>query len=216
MSKYYIRFVLSVVIWFTAVILSAAQQPVAKPFAADLPSQAATANTKTSIPPSIDLKDFVIGPDDVLFVQVWKEPEVTRTVTVRPDGKVSLALIGEVTAAGKTPKQLEADIATKLGAFMADATVSVIVQEIRSLQFTVLGKVAHPGTYPLNRSLTVLDAIALAGGFRDFARQGSIYVLRQGANGQQQRLAFNYKEVIAGRKPYQNVALQPKDTVVVP
>lgn len=160
--------------------------------------------------------DFVIGPDDILFVQVWKEPELTRTITVRPDGKISLALIGEITASGQTPKQLESKITAKLSSFMADATVSIIVQEVRSRQFSVLGKVAHPGTYPLTRSVTVLDAIALAGGFRDFAKQNSVYILRQIPNGLPQRLAFNYKEVVKGNKLSQNVDLQPKDTVVVP
>jgi polysaccharide export outer membrane protein len=214
MSRYLIRIVVVLVTTQLSGWVWAQQAAPSQFTSSNTPAQ--PVNAKRAPAPLVDPTEFVIGPDDVLFVQVWKEPEVTRTVTVRPDGKISLALLGEIVAGGKTPKQLEAEIGKKLTEFMADATVGVIVQEIRSRQFSVLGKVAHPGNYPLNRSLTVLDAIALAGGFRDFAKQGSIYVLRQTTDGQQQRLPFNYKEVIAGRNTSQNVALQPKDTVVVP
>jgi len=159
---------------------------------------------------------FIIGNDDVLAVNVWKEPDVSRSVPVRSDGKISLPLAGEVQAAGRTPLKLEQDIAAKLRSFISDPEVTVIVQQINSQRFNILGMVSRPGSYPVTNSPTVLDAIALAGGFRDFAKQKSIYVLRQNADGTQTRLPFNYKEVIQGKNPAQNVKLQPRDTIVVP
>ena len=159
---------------------------------------------------------FVIGNDDVLAVNVWKEPDVSRSVPVRSDGKISLPLVGEVQAAGRTPLKLEQDIASRLKNFIAEPEVTVIVQQINSQKFNILGMVNKPGSYLLVNSATVLDAIALAGGFRDFAKQKSIYVLRLNADGSQTRLPFNYKEIVKGTNPAQNIKLQPRDTIVVP
>jgi polysaccharide biosynthesis/export protein len=159
---------------------------------------------------------FVIGPDDVLAVNVWKEPEISRTVPVRSDGMISLPLAGEVQASGQTPRQLEIAITRKLETYIAEPDVSVIVQEIKSQRFNVLGQVTRPGSYLLTKPMTVLDAIALAGGFRDFAKQKSIYVLRQNLDGTPARLPFNYKEVIHGKNPSQNIRLEPRDAIVVP
>lgn len=160
---------------------------------------------------------FMIGNDDLLAINVWKEPEISRSVPVRSDGKISLPLVGEVQANGRTPLKLEQDIATRLKNYIAEPEVTVIVQQINSQKFNVLGQVARPGSYTVANSPTVLDAIALAGGFRDFAKQKSIYILRQNSEGKYPiRLRFNYKEVIKGKNPGQNVKLQPRDTVVVP
>ena len=159
---------------------------------------------------------FVIGNDDVLTINVWKEPDISRSIPVRSDGKISLPLVGEVQAAGRTPLKLEQEIASKLQNFISQPEVTVIVQQINSQKFNILGQVAHPGTFAITNSLTVLDAIALAGGFRDFAKQKSIYILRQNADGTQTRLPFNYKEVVKGTNPAQNIKLQPRDTIVVP
>jgi polysaccharide biosynthesis/export protein len=159
---------------------------------------------------------FQMGPDDVLAINVWKEPEISRSVPVRSDGKVSLPLVGEVQASGQTPKQLEAEISKKLASYISEPEVTVIVQQIKSQRFNILGQVTRPGTYPLSNPTTVLDAIALAGGFRDFAKQKSIYVLRQSADGTSSRLPFNYKDVIKGKDLQQNVRLEPRDTVYVP
>ena len=159
---------------------------------------------------------YIIGIDDVLAVNVWKEPDVSRTVPVRSDGKISLPLAGEVQASGETPKQLEKALAGKLQSFISEPEVTVIVTEVRSQKFNILGMVSKPGSYPLTNSSTVLDAIAQAGGFRDFAKQKSIYVLRQNPDGSQVRLPFNYKEVIKGKDSAQNIKLQPRDTIVVP
>ena len=168
-------------------------------------------------PPRTKTDDaFVIGADDVLAINVWKEPDISRAIPVRSDGKISLPLVGEVQASGQTPRQLEQQIAGKLQNFISEPEVTVIVQEIKSQRFNVLGQVARPGSYLLANSTTVLDAIALAGGFRDFAKQKSIYVLRQNPNGTQSRLPFNYKDVIKGKSSDQNVRLMPKDTVFIP
>jgi polysaccharide export outer membrane protein len=159
---------------------------------------------------------FVIGPDDILAVNVWKEPDITRSVPVRSDGKITLPLVGELQAGGQTPGQLQKEIATKLQSFISEPEVTVMVQEIRSQRFNVLGQVAKPGSYLISNSARVLDAIAIAGGFRDFAKKKSIYVLRRDAKGQQVRLAFNYVQVLKGKNPEQNIELRPHDTVVVP
>lgn len=159
---------------------------------------------------------FVIGNDDVLAINVWKEPDVSRSVPVRSDGKISLPLAGEIQAAGRTPLKLEQDIAATLKSYIAEPEVTVIVQQINSQKFNILGLVNKPGSYVITNSATVLDAIAVAGGFRDFAKQKAVYVLRQNADGSQTRIPFNYKDVVKGRNPSQNIKLQPRDTIVVP
>lgn len=180
------------------------------------PSAAERANRTADVAGKPHDNTFVIGNDDVLAVNVWKEPDISRSIPVRSDGKISLPLVGELQAAGQTPDQLEQQIAAKLKSYIAEPEVTVIVQQINSQKFNILGQVSKPGAYPLTNSLTVLDAIALAGGFRDFAKQKSIYVLRQNADGGQTRLNFNYKDVVKGKDSVQNVRLQPRDTVVVP
>src|SRR4051812_17722342 len=153
-----------------------------------------TAATDPNATPGHD-NSFIIGNDDVLAINVWKEPDVSRpSIPVRSDGKISLPLAGEVQAAGLTPLKLEQAIAAKLQNFISQPEVTVIVQQINSQKYNVLGQVSRPGTYVITNSLTVLDAIAIAGGFRDFAKKKSMYVLRQNADGTQARLPFNYKE----------------------
>lgn len=185
-------------------------------------SQAAVSNpptadstTQTSGTKAHD-DNFVIGNDDLLAINVWKEPDISRSIPVRSDGRISLPLVGEVQAAGRTPAKLELEIANKLKSYIAEPEVTVIVQQINSQKFNILGQVTKPGTYVITNSPTVLDAIAMAGGFRDFAKQKSVYVLRQNPDGSQTRLAFNYREVIKGVKIAQNVKLQARDTIVVP
>lgn len=159
---------------------------------------------------------FVIGNDDVLAINVWKEPDISRSVPVRSDGKISLPLVGEVQATGRTPLKLEQEIASKLSSYISEPEVTVMVQQINSEKFNILGQVAKPGSYSLAGSATVLDAIALAGGFRDFAKQKGIYILRRKPDGSQSRISFNYKDVVNGKHPEQNIKLEPHDTVVVP
>ena len=174
----------------------------------------ATANAIASSRPHDE--KFVIGNNDVLSINVWKEPDLTRAVPVRSDGKISLPLVGEIEAAGRTPLQLELDITQKLKNFITAPEVSVIVQQVNSRKYNVLGEVSKPGSYPLTTTTTIMDAIAAAGGFRDFAKKTGVYVLRNGAYGQQSRLKFNYKDFIKGKDPRQNIQLEPNDTVIVP
>ena len=159
---------------------------------------------------------YVIGANDVLAINVWKEPDISRSVPVRSDGKISLPLVGELQAGGQTPRQLEQEITKRLQSYISEPEVTVIVTDSKSQKVNILGMVARPGAYLLTSSTTVLDAVAMAGGFKDFAKQKSIYVLRQAPDGTQNRLPFNYKEVIKGKNPEQNIRLQAGDTVVVP
>ena len=177
---------------------------------------AAPANLTAQSNAPLVSEEFVIGTGDVLAINVWKEPEISRVVPVRPDGRFSLPLIGEVQASGRTTKQLESEITEKLKDYVSEPEVTVIVQEIHSQRFNVLGMVMRPGSYTLTKPMTVIDAIALAGGFRDFAKQKEIYVLRRDPNGKQTRLPFNYKNVVKGQSRGQEIELESNDTVVVP
>lgn len=188
---------------------SAASGPQAPP-----PSDKAAAEKPAGQAHSDDT--YVIGADDVLSINVWKEPEVSRSVPVRSDGKISLPLVGELQAGGQTPRQLEQEIATRLKNYISEPEVTVIVTESKSQRVNILGMVAKPGSYLLTGSTTVLDAIAMAGGFKDFAKQKAIYVLRLAPDGTQKRIPFNYKDVIKGKSPEQNIRLEARDTVVIP
>lgn len=158
---------------------------------------------------------YVIGAEDVISVYVWKEPDMSKSVPVRPDGMISLPLVGEIKAAGYTPVQLQDVLAEAMKKYVSEPQVTVIVDKVSSLNFNIVGEVNKPGYYPLTRRMTVLDAIAIASGFRDFAKTKKIYVLRT-VNGTEQRLPFNYNEVIKGKNSQQNIELQPRDTIVVP
>ena len=164
----------------------------------------------------VDNKSYVIGENDVLDIDVWKEKEISRSIPVRPDGKISLPLIGEIQASGLTPLQLQGRITQELKAYIDNPEVTVIVDDPRSHQFNIVGQVARPGTYPLSEAMTVLDAIAEAGGFKDFAKETKIYVLRPESGGIRVRIPFNYKKVVRGDDLQENVALHPGDTIVVP
>ena len=159
---------------------------------------------------------YVIGDGDLLAINVWNEPDFKQSFPVRPDGKITLPLIGSLQAAGTTPSQLEATIATRLEAFIHNPNVTVMVMTINSRKFNILGRVARPGSYPLSGNITVLDAIAQAGGLTPFAKVTRIYVLRKASNGSETHLPFNYKDILHGKHQDQNVLLRPHDTVVVP
>lgn len=194
-----------------------AQNTVATNSKPEAPATAPTVTQPASGPVGKPHDDsFVIGANDVLAINVWKEPDVSRSVPVRSDGKISLPLAGEVQASGLTPLTLEKDIASKLQSYISEPEVTVIVQQINSQKFNILGMVSRPGSYSLSNSSTVLDAVAVAGGFRDFAKQKAIYVLRQNPDGTQSRMPFNYKDVVKGKNSGENVKLQPNDTIVVP
>lgn len=169
----------------------------------------------TAKAPATSDPNYVIGAQDVLDIDVWKEAELTRSVPVRPDGKISLPLLNDVQAAGLTPTQLSEEITTELKKFITDPQVTVIVTEINSQRVYILGEMTRPGAYPLLPGMTVLQALSSAGGFTPFANSKKIYVLR-GEGGKQEKFPFNYKEVIKGKNTEQNIVLKAGDQIVVP
>src|ERR1700722_12353837 len=158
--------------------------------------------------------DYVIGADDTLRISVWKEPELTETLPVRPDGKISMPLLNDIPAAGLTPLQLKDSITEKLKKYIDDPRVTIVVTAMNSRRIFVTGEVAHTGPMTLLPNMTMLQALAQAG-FTQFANLKAIYLLRL-ENGEQEKDPFNYKDVIKGNHPEQNIALKPGDTVVVP
>jgi len=158
--------------------------------------------------------DYIIGADDVLHISVWKEPDLSETLPVRPDGKISMPLLGDVDAAGMSPTDLGKSITEKLKKYIADPRVTVVVNAMNSQRVFVTGEVNKPGAINLLPHMTVLQALASAG-FTQFANLKAIYLLRN-ENGRQQKLPFNYKEVVKGNHPEQNIPLKPGDTIVVP
>ena len=158
---------------------------------------------------------YKIGPQDVLRIDVWKEAEISRSVPVRPDGKISLPLLNDVQAAGLTAMELANVISEGLKKFINSPQVTVSVSEINSRRVYVTGEVTRPGAFPLLPNMNVLQALTSAGGFTQFARTKSIYVLRT-EDGKQVKHPFNYKDVVNGKRPEDNITLQPGDTIVVP
>jgi len=160
-------------------------------------------------------EDFVIGPEDVLEINVWKEPELNRKVTVRSDGKVSVPLLNDVHAGGLTTRQLQEQIEIGLSRFVLEPVVSVVVLEIRSKVVYILGSVKNPGEYQLGRPMTVVDLIARAGGLTEFAKKKDIVVVRQQKEATR-RFSFNFDTFVDGRNFAQNIQLQSGDKVFVP
>jgi polysaccharide export outer membrane protein len=165
--------------------------------------------------PATDDPNYVIGPEDELIISVWKEPDISRTVPVRPDGKISLALLNDVQATGRTPMQLGSDITEKLKSFISEPQVTVIVTKINSQRIFVVGEVPRTGSYTLSPNMTAVDAISSAGGFTPFAKRTKIYILRK-EDGKVISIPFNYKEVVKNRRSEQDVVLKPGDRIVVP
>lgn len=188
---------------------ASAKKPENKPTTPAVSTPAAAAKA------AVDDPDYVIGPEDSLAINVWKESELSHQVQVRPDGKVSLPLLNDIQATGLTPQQLAASITEKLKKFISDPQVTVIVTTIVSRRIYILGEVSHPGMFPLLHGMTVLQALSGAGSFSQFADTRKIYILRS-ENGKQAKYMFNYREVIKGRIPEQNIELKPGDTIVVP
>lgn len=163
--------------------------------------------------PAITGQDYHIGPQDVLQIDVWKEAEITRTIPVRPDGKISLPLLNDVQAAGLTAMQLAGNIREGLTKYLTNPQVTVTVTQINSRRVFVTGEVAHSGALPLLPSMTVLQALSSAGGFTQFAKEKGIYILRN-ENGKQVKLPYDYKDILKGKK--EDIFLQPGDIIVVP
>ena len=168
----------------------------------------------SNAPTNVAASDYVIGSEDTLHVSVWKEPDLTATLPVRPDGKISLPLLNDVQASGLTPMQLASDLTTRLKKYVAEPQVTVVVTQMNSQKVFLLGEVLHTGAVPLTPNMTVLQVLSTAG-FSQFANTKGIYVLRM-ESGKQEKLPFNYKAVVKGEHMEQNILLKPGDTVVVP
>ena len=188
-----------------------AQTPAQKPPASKPPGPA-----PQGIGPAVPVEaGFTIGPEDVLGVIVWREPDVSSDVTVRPDGMITLPLVRDVKAAGLTPQELTDRVQTSLREFITDASVTIVVRQMNSRKVFITGEVAKPGAYALASPMTVMQLIAVAGGLTEFAEGKSISVMRV-EGGRTKTFPFDYKNVANGKKPAQNIALKPGDTVVVP
>ena len=170
--------------------------------------------SKSAAPAAVDA-DYRIGPQDVLRIDVWKEPEITRTIPVRPDGKISLPLLNDVQASGLTAMELAASLRESFSKYLTNPQVTVTVNEVNSRRVYVTGEVTHQGAFPLLPNMTVLQALTSAGGFTQFAKLKGIYVLRT-EDWKQVKHPFNYKEVVKGNLAEQNIFLRAGDVIVVP
>jgi polysaccharide export outer membrane protein len=195
----------------------AAAAPPQRPQQAPTQPQQMPPAAKPTIPgPVVPVEaGFIIGPEDVLGIVVWREPDVSGDVTVRPDGVITLPLISDVKAAGLTPQQLADRVQKALREFITDASVTVVVRQMNSRKVFITGEVAKPGAYPLVSTMTVMQLIAIAGGLNEFAEGKSISIMRVEA-GKTRTFPFDYKNVANGKKPEQNIVLKPGDTIVVP
>jgi polysaccharide biosynthesis/export protein len=175
-----------------------------------------TATQQSTPPAKHATEDYIIGPSDVLAIDVWKDAELTRSVTVRPDGKISLPLVGELEVSGLTALTVQHLIAQRLTEYITNPQVTVIVQEVKSQTYVIVGKVTKPGSYELGKPTTVLEALAMAGGFVEFAKVSKINIIRRKDGGPMETLHFDYKKALKGENPEQNVKLRNGDTIVVP
>jgi polysaccharide biosynthesis/export protein len=184
----------------------------AAPLAAPIPAAPPVAQPAVAAGAAADT--YVIGASDVLTVTVWKEPTLSGTLLVRPDGMISLSLLGDIQASGLTPLQLADQITSKLKKFMQDPNVSVVVSQIHSKVIYLLGEIEKKGPIEMTPGMTLLEAIGSAGGLTDYANTKKIYILRNEA-GTHQKIPVNYKEALKGDTTL-NLPLKPGDTIVVP
>jgi polysaccharide export outer membrane protein len=196
----------------------AAADPPPQPPAADMkPAEAKPAEAK----PTAEAKaataedsEYRIGVEDILAISVWRDPDLTREVPVRPDGRISLPLLQDIDAAGKTPKELAQDIQRRLKEFLSNPSVTVIVREVNSLKAYLLGEVLKPGPILLRSQVRLLQGISLAGGLTPYGGRGNVVLYRKTATGEKV-IELSYREIVGGRKPEDNLILEPGDTVVV-
>lgn len=197
--------------------IGAVPPPPALPSAADSASPAASPGPQPQAGATLPLSsEYVIGPGDVLQITVWKNETLSRMVPVRPDGKVSMPLLHDVQAAGLTAMQLRDKIARALAEFLPNPEVAVSVNEVHSMRISVLGEVQKPGVLELRGTTTILEAIAMAGGFGDFASPSKITVIRTDGRGATKRIRFNYNRAVGGDADEPNLQLKPGDVIVVP
>jgi polysaccharide export outer membrane protein len=215
-------------VWFlTGFVLASLSTEVALSQSVAASSSKSTSGTSVatpSAPPSsgeksslIVTRDYIIGPEDLLEITVWRNQDLSKTVAVRPDGRISLPLIGDVTAVGKTPGQLTEEIASKLKEYKENPSVAIMVKEVNSYSVFVLGEVAKPGKYPLKSKTTLLQGITIAGGFTSVAARNKLVVFRFGENGLgEEKFKASYDDIVLRDGSRQNIELKPGDTVVVP
>jgi len=212
-------------IWLLSALSVGLAQQVGKPVLAidpaTAPSTTSTSGAAESTAPASSVSNasavtanYIIGPDDSLQILVWKEPNLSTTLPVRPDGKITLNLIGDVVAAGLTPMQLAAEIATRLKQYITDPVVDVTVMAVNSKHVFLIGEIMHVGPLAITPGMTILQAIATAGGLTPYANKKRIYILR-GEPGHQQKIPFDYTRAVK-KGDMQGVSLTPDDTIVVP
>jgi len=166
------------------------------------------------LPASSSPADYVLGVEDRLSISVWKEPELSRTVVIRPDGKITAPLVGEVQAAGRTSKQLSVDLTTALSRFVKEPVVNVTVEAVESCKVYVLGEVSTQGALVLRRRTRLLEAIALSGGMTQFANRSDVVLIRYDDD-KETRLRIDYRKIVSGEKSELNIFLKPGDTIIV-
>jgi polysaccharide export outer membrane protein len=201
----------------SAAIVGALRLPVDAQSVPQSPPAGQIPETKAGTPPvaAAAPAGYVVGVDDLLSIRFWGDPQLSSDVVVRTDGKISIPLLNDVQAAGLTPEQLGETLEKAASKFVTDADATVIVREIRSRKIFVLGQgIAKQGTVPLSADMTVLQAIAVAGGLLEYAHKDDIIILRS-ENGQEKRFKFNYEQVTKGKNMKQNILLQPNDTILV-
>jgi len=167
---------------------------------------------QSQVPPAFE--EYSVGIEDKLSISVWKEADMTKTVGVRPDGKITFPLVGDVQAAGRTPRQLTEDLTRLLGRFIKEPVVTVVVEEINNFKVFVLGEVATQGVLTLRRRTRLLEAIALVGGMSQFADKANVLLVRF-EDGKETRTKIDYRKVVSGERPELNVYLRPGDTIIV-
>ncbi len=199
---------------FVAALLAASTQQTREkqePQRAPTPAPAEDEALKKAVGAPIDPKTYVIGPEDILMIRVWREPELSGPVGVRPDGMISLPLLGDVQAGGVTPEKLAARITEGFAKSVVNPEVMVQVASVNSKKYFMTGEVNRPGQFPLVVPTTILEAIAIAGGFREWADKKNILILRG-----PKRYRFNYSEVVKGKNMTQNIYLESGDHIIVP
>ena len=186
------------------------EEPVQSPVKQEAPKADPTATATGATGLAVDTKTYVIGPEDILLISVWREDSLSHQYGVRPDGKITLPLIKDIQAAGLTPERLGEQLTQALSEYFTKPEITVSVLQINSKKFYISGEVNRPGQYPLVTSITVFDALNAAGGFKDFANKKNIVIIRG-----DQRIKFNYEEVLKGKNLKQNIPVENEDTIVV-
>jgi polysaccharide biosynthesis/export protein len=196
---------------FVFVFTATAMAQQARPTVAPPEARPRGAESALATPPA----GYVIGPEDVLTILFWRDKDMSGDVTVRPDGKISTPLLNDIQAAGLTPEELRVRINNEAAHYIEDPNATVVVKQINSRKVFIAGEVEKPGVYPLSGPMSVLQLIANAGGFKEYAKRDAILIVRS-ENGRQVQLPFDYNAVVRGKKLNQNIELKPGDTVVVP